>query len=73
MLEKDRLVKALIRGSEEDLKDVKFFLGENRCVTQESVCKEAAKAFSQITLGQASFRTTIDKELPHISVSKFLS
>lgn len=73
MSHKERLIRALSSGREGmTLENVKFFLGNNRNITQEALCNEAANALAQVSLGQVKHRSSIDGDLPKNSVEQFL-
>lgn len=70
MLEQERLMKSLSMDGF-DLSNIKFFLGDDRNVTQDALCQEAANALQQIKFG-ASKKNSIDGDIKKVSLEKFL-
>lgn len=70
MLEQDRLVKSLSKDGF-DLVNVKFFQGDNRDITQEALCREAANALQQVKFG-AKQKSCIDGDIKKVSLEEFL-
>lgn len=71
MLEQDRLVKSLTKDGF-DLVNVKFFQGDDRTVTQEEFCKEAANVQQQIAMGIVKKTSSIDGDIEKVSLKTFL-
>ena len=75
MKEKKRFFRALFSGEEgAKISDVKFFLGDERNITQEEIYREAGKALIQEQLGTAEVLSGPDKEeVERVHIERFLS
>lgn len=74
MTERARFFRALFSGEKGDqIKDVKFFLGDARNISQEDVYRVAADALMQRKLGHVKPVSSIDGNIERISVDDFLS
>ncbi len=73
MSDKDRNVHAISTGIEgHDLVNVKFFMGTRRDVTQDELCREAAQAHTQVIVGKAKAKPSIDGDMVTVSIDKFV-
>lgn len=73
MDEKERMLNALFSGREgRKVEDVKFFLGDDRNVTDEEICREFNKAHSQVTTGAVQARDSLDGGITKNSIDDFI-
>lgn len=68
----ERLVKELSSLENHQLLDVKFFLGNERNITQKSLLEEAAKGLSQIRFGNADKIDFVDHKVRKLTIEQFL-
>ena len=74
MSEKDRFLEAISSSkSGESLQNVKFFLGSARNITQEDLCREAANALRQVSLGAVKPIPSLDSDMATFKTIDFLS
>lgn len=59
----ERAIKSLFRGNDEQIVNVKFFLGSKRGVTGEELAEQLNRADAQIRSGSAERTTTLDGDL----------
>lgn len=71
MSEFDRLSNLAFREGEKVV-NIKFFMGDEREVAHEDMCKEAANALRQISLGASKKLESIDGHLPVTNLTEFL-
>ncbi|MGD9744357.1 MAG: hypothetical protein AB7V53_17070 [Dongiaceae bacterium] len=72
MQAKKRVIDLLFGGMEGETVDVKFFLGENRNITEDELCDQISHAWNQVKLGVVSSRNSIDGDCARNTVEKFL-
>lgn len=69
----ERLAKELSSAMDNhELIDVKFFLGDDRNITQERLVEEAANGLTQIRFGNAEKIDSVDNKLNKLTVEQFL-
>lgn len=74
MTEKERLLGTLFSEKEgRSVTNVKFFLGDDRNVSEEELCREANIALEQERMGLAVPKPSLDAGLPRATVAKFLA
>jgi hypothetical protein len=73
--EKKRMLNALFPGrdGEADVTNVKFFLGDDRNISEEDLCREFSQALEQERIGVAKRSTTVDGSLERVTIDRFLT
>lgn len=69
----ERLAKELSSARDNfEFIDVKFFLGDDRNITQEKLVEEAANGLAQIRFGNADKVELVDNKVNKLTVEQFL-
>lgn len=72
MSEKERMLNALFPAKGEGATNVKFFLGDDRNVTEEELAREFNQALEQEKLKTAKRSDTLDKNIARARVADFI-
>jgi hypothetical protein len=69
----DRLTKELSSMKDNhELKDIKFFLGDDRNIAQKELVDEAANGLSQIRFGNSEEVKCVDNKVNKLTVEQFI-
>ena len=69
----ERLAKELSSARDNhELVNVKFFLGDERNITQEQLAEEALKGLSQIKFGTTQKVQSVDSDIHKLTIEEFL-
>jgi hypothetical protein len=69
--EKERMLDALFSDEKRATVNVKFFLGDDRNISEEDLCREVNGALAQLALRETATVDTIDAGIQQVTLGAF--